>query len=554
MNKYRFKAILIIFCCLSAEVFAQSESFSREDTLRGTLSTLRSCYDVTSYTLRLRINPSKGYISGSNTFYFRSVKAFNRMQIDLFRNMQIDSLVFRNQKVDFEREADAVFMKLPEEIPKGKNDSLTCYYSGYPKKAASPPWDGGINLQKDQNGKDWMTVSCEGIGASLWWPCKDHLSDEPDSMRMIFEVPEGLVCISNGNLVRTYASENGMKAFEWHVSYPINSYNVTFNIGDYINFSDTYSTLSGRSFALDYYVIRGNETKARKHFEQVKPMLKCYEKFFGPYPFPKDGYALVETPYWGMEHQGAIAYGNHFKNNEFNFDFIIIHESAHEYWGNSVSCADHAEMWIHEALATYTEALYVEDLYGKDRALKYLQEQKLKIKNHKPMLGPLGVNYEGWGDADIYYKGTWMFHTLRNVINNDKRWFRAIRALADHYKYKVTNTEQVIRFLSRKLKKRLTPFFYQYLKHIELPKFLYTVEEAKKGNYLLRYRLSAEEPQLSMSLTLYADNHPIRIVASTKKVGEKIISKKEAQDLRFPEELFYVMPVKRKDVAKEKSN
>ena len=345
-----------------------------------------------------------------------------------------------------------------------------------------------------------------------------------------------------------------MQAFEWRVSYPINSYNVTFNIGDYVGFSDTYTMCNNRSLALDYYVIRGNENKARKHYEQVKPMLKCYEKIFGSYPFPRDGYALVETPYWGMEHQGAIAYGNHFKNNEFNFDFIIVHESAHEYWGNSVSCADHAEMWIHEAFATYTEALYVEDLYGKERALEYLEKQKLNIKNRKPMLGPLGVNYDGWGDADMYYKGTWMLHTLRNSVNNDKQWFRAIRALADRYKHKVTNTQQVVRFLSHRLKRNLKPFFYQYLKHIELPKFLYTVEEGRKGKYVLRYRLAAGEPGLSMPLTLYAGNRPIRVTASSKKIGKRVISREEARSLRFPEELFYVIPVKRKEIKNNSSN
>src|SRR5690606_34322216 len=272
----------------------------------------------------------------------------------------------------------------------------------------------------------WIGVACEGIGASLWWPNKDHLSDEPDSMRMSYTVPSGLMAVGNGIFRNQKDLGNGFTQFDWFVHYPINNYNVTVNIAKYAHLEDTYRSKDGDTLALDYYILENNADTARAHFKQVIPMLACFEESYGKYPFWKDGYALVETPYWGMEHQGAIAYGNEYENNAFDFDFIIVHESAHEYWGNSVSVNDHGEMWIHEAFTTYAEALYLECRDDYKTSVAYLLTQKPNIKNQLPILGPIGVNYSGWEDADMYYKGSWMLHSMRNTIDNDALWHKTI--------------------------------------------------------------------------------------------------------------------------------
>ncbi|HXA01346.1 MAG TPA: M1 family aminopeptidase, partial [Cytophagaceae bacterium] len=317
---------------------------------------------------------------------YTTVEDFDKMQVDLFAGMYIHRVMHHGISISFKRDSNAVYIQFASTQQKGKEDSITIYYSGSPHIAANPPWDGGIVWSKDSLGRPWAAVACEAIGASVWWPCKDHLSDEPDSMSMSFIVPEGLSCISNGNLTGVFTIP-GKSIYSWMVHYPINNYNVTFYIGHYSHFNDSLKNKEGKTLGLDYYVLDYNLSKAKKHFDIVKPMLLCYENLFGPYPFYRDGYALVEAPYWGMEHQGAIAYGNHFKTDMPGLDYIIVHESAHEWWGNSLSVADHGEMWIHEAFATYSEALVIERLHNYNTSLQYLADQKLNIKNQEPILG-----------------------------------------------------------------------------------------------------------------------------------------------------------------------
>jgi aminopeptidase N len=536
--------IILLLAITSWGSLHAQHTFTRQDSLRGTLSPLRSCYDVTYYDLNVRVKPETKTISGYNEIQFKALSSFNEIQIDLFENMVIDQIIYQDYPLAFTREGNAVFIRFGQMVQQGTQGSIKVYYQGAPIVAARPPWDGGFTWTTDKEGRPWIAVSCEGIGASLWWPNKDHLSDEPDSMRIYCEVPESLMCVANGNLISTQKVPGAYKGYEWKVSYPINNYNVSLNIAHYAHFNDVYVSQKD-TLALDYYVLTYNLDKAKAHFEQVKPMLACYEQLFGPYPFWNDGYAMVETPYWGMEHQSAVAYGNNYKNNEWGFDFIIIHESGHEYFGNSLSVADHAEMWIHEAFTTYAEALYLECVSGGDfkKSIAYLETQKKRIANKEPILGPMGVNYHHWKDSDMYFKGTWMLHTLRSVVADDQRWFATIKKYTETFKRSIVNTEQTIDFFSRETGKNLRPVFNQYLRYAAIPKLKYYTE--KKGKKLtFFYRWEAAEPGFNMPVKVrFADEAPyieIKPGTSFKSISVK------GKEPKFATELYYFVPEEEK--------
>jgi aminopeptidase N len=498
-------------------IFAQP-IFNRADTLRGTLSELRSCYDVKHYDLFLRIDTATQSIKGRNIISFTATADFQHMQVDLFRNMVVAKITFENQPVSFTREFDALLLKLPRSINKGEKSQLEIEYFGTPRIAKNPPWDGGFTWTTSENNQPWIAVSCQGIGASLWWPCKDHLTDEPDSMDIQCQVPPGLVCISNGQDRGITYDEQGIKTFNWHVSYPINNYNVSINVGDYIHMHDVYQDESGDTLSLDYYVIRGNEKKATKHFTQVKPMLACYEKFLGKYPFPKDGYALVQTPYLGMEHQGAIAYGNKFRTGylgsdrsgqQLDFDYIIIHETGHEWWGNSVTAGDIADMWIHESFCTYSEAIYVECMHGYDTAMTYVNALKNTVQNNTSIMGIYGVNHEG--HYDMYVKGMLFLNTLRHVVNNDELWWSTIKTMSDTvFKHSITNYDLVVDLFEKSTKMELKPIFDQYVKRSALPVLEYSAKKQRHST-TLRMRWITPVENFRMPITLLADGHKLRV-------------------------------------------
>ena len=389
------KIFIYLFIFLSCPVLAQE--FGRKDSLRGFLFPERSCYDVTFYHLNINVEPENKFIRGYNEIHFEALDSFRLFQIDLFENMSISQIIFDGKELSFSREYNAVFVDFDQWIKKGSKAFIRVYYEGNPKIAVNPPWDGGFSWKTDKNGKDWIGVSCQGLGASSWWPNKDHQSDEPDSMLISCQIPFGLSCISNGNLRLHDLRKSTMhfNTYNWFVSYPINNYDVSINIGDYVHFDDQYIS-NGDTLALDYYVLSYNEQKAKTHFEQVKPMLNCFEKYLGPYPFFNDGFALIETPYLGMEHQSGIAYGNNFlpgyKGNT-NFDYIIIHETGHEWWGNSITANDISDMWIQETFCTYSEALFVECIYGYDTMIKYVENQMKMARNVSPIVGVPDVHF-----------------------------------------------------------------------------------------------------------------------------------------------------------------
>ena len=490
--------LLLFFCAF----ILQAQEFSRKDSLRGNLTSIRTCYDVTFYDLFVMVDEKELSLEKSyNIIHFSVVSNFNRIQIDLALNMEVMRIEFEGQELEFSREFDAVFVHFPRVLKKGDQANIKVWYGGYPREAINAPWDGGFSWEKDKNGNPWIGVSCQGLGASVWWPCKDHQSDEPDSMRITCAARYPLKIIANGDLrsdtsVWNQYFNSWVNVREWFVSYPINNYNVTLNIGDYEHFSENYTT-EDDTLRMDYYVLHDNLEKAKEHFKQVKPMMECFDNYFGAYPFWNDGYALVETPYLGMEHQSAIAYGNDFLPgyhgntshiDGLDFDFIIVHESGHEWWGNSITTNDIADMWVHEGFCTYSEVLYVECMHGYDAMLSYVNNQKRSVRNDKPVIGPYHVNKEG--SSDMYFKGSLMLHTLRSLIEDDALWFEIIKGIANEFKHQTIDGQAIISYINEKSGKDFTDFFNQYLNNKEIPEFQYKFQKEGRNTTLL-YRWEA---------------------------------------------------------------
>ena len=519
--------ILLLASCVCAQMDAQEHAdyfahhqFTRADTLRGGLRPERTGFDVTYYELHLEVDPNDRKIEGRVDMDYRIVHPTKRLQIDLFSNLTIDSIKQGGRRLRFVRDGNAVFVNLPGNPPQNSLHTMSIWYGGKPVAAKNAPWDGGFVWSLDHRDRTWVGVACEGTGASLWWPNKDHLSDEPDSMLVSVTVPKRLFVASNGNLREEIELDNGyQKRYDWFVSYPINNYNISLGIGSYIHFDSTYVAFDGEVLALDYYVLDYNEDKARKQFQQVNQMLAAYEHYFGKYPFWNDGYALIETPYLGMEHQSGIAYGNKFMRgylgglipSDMDWDYIIIHETGHEYFGNSISVADHGEMWVHESFTTYMEALYVEYRYGEQDAQRYLGTQRRFIQNQSPILGPLGVNFDDFGGSDHYYKGAWVLHTLRYSLNDDALFFSMLRSFYQDNERSIVSTQQVIDYFSRYAKKDLNPFFDQYLRHPDVP-----VLEVRKSGKQVEYRWRAQAKGFNMPVGILIGKEPVRLQPTDK--------------------------------------
>ena len=530
---------------LAVSITVQAQEFTLADTLRGTLSPIRSCFDVTYYDLQIGLDIENKSIAGVNHIHFTNEADFDSLQLDLFDNMVIDSIVFENQSVQYSRLYNAVFVSFPRKMTKGNAGRVSVYYHGVPVAAKNAPWDGGFVWKEDGNGKPFVGVACEGTGASLWWPNKDHLSDEPDSMRISCTVPNGLMCVANGEL-ESSDTKADKTTWNWKISYPINNYNVTLNVADYADFQENYDNASGENLKLDYYVLKQNLEKAKEQFKQVPEMMDCFEEAFGPYPFYKDGYALVETPYLGMEHQGAIAYGNKYMPGYLgrhpegiDFDYIIIHETGHEWWGNSVSMKDAADMWIHESFCTYSESVFVECKYGYDKMLEYLLYQRNFINNKTPISGIYGLNHEGNG-GDMYYKGAWMIHTFRNVLNNDSLFRSILKGIALEFKHQTVDGKDIINYINTCAQYDYTPFFNQYLKFADVPVLEYRL--AKKS-VELRWKAEAKGFRMPVDLILPKEGEKRVLVTSQDWIAVPM-SKKDFKELKFRDDLFLFIPKK----------
>jgi len=506
---FKMKRIVLTFflitCCFS-QAFSQNRSFTRQDTLRGSITEERKWWDLTYYHLDISVNPADSTIKGKNSVMYKVLEKNNVIQIDLQSPLILNKAFQNGKTLKIKHEGNAHFIQLVAKQIPGSVNEIELHYGGKPRVARRPPWDGGITWEKDRNNKPFVASSCQGIGASIWWPCKDHMYDEPDSMLMSITVPEDLVDVSNGRLRKVETNDNKTKTYHWFVSNPINNYGVNINIADYAHFSEKYQGEKGE-LDCDYYVLKYNLDKAKIHFKQVKLMLEAFEHWFGPYPFYEDGYKLVEAPYLGMEHQSSITYGNGYQNGYLGsdqsrsgwgekFDFIIIHESGHEWFANSITYKDVADMWIHESFINYSESLFVDYFYGKQAGNEYAVGTRMNIRNDKPIIGFYNVNHSGSGD--MYSKGGNMLHTLRQIVNDDEKWRDILRGLNHEFYHQTVTTQQIEKYISDKTGRNLSPFFDQYLRDYRIPVFEYSMKENE-----LSYRWSNCVQKFDMPVKVY---------------------------------------------------
>jgi aminopeptidase N len=490
---------LFLFTCLSMltiTVAAQApppQTPSRADILRAAYSPHRANNDLLSYDLDIRVDPEKKFISGKNSIRFKMLKDDTRIQLDLFANLKIDKILHGSTELKYTRELGTVFVDFPATLKKNSVQSIDFHYSGFPQETGR---FGGISFRKDPAGRHWITTACQGIGASIWWPNKDQQRDEVENMRMRVAVPSALTDVSNGRFIGKTDLGDGYTRYDWEIHYPINNYSVSLNIGHYEHFSDKLGDLT-----LDFYCLPENLEKAKRQFAQAKPMIEVFQKYFGEYPFKKDGYKLIEVPYSGMEHQSAVTYGNRFANGylerdwtgvgvSMKFDFIIIHESAHEWFGNSITGSDISDMWIQEGWTTYAECVYVEGMFGREDALKYTNGYKPKVRNQQPIITTRESNQTP--SQDQYFKGALFLHTLRSVIDNDTRWWKLIRDYSNHFKYRNILTEDVVRFFNQQTGRNLTPIFDQYLRQAALPVLELRFQESD-GSLAYRWKAAVKE-------------------------------------------------------------
>jgi aminopeptidase N len=449
--------------------------FDAQTILLGELTPVRQNFDVTFYDLDIQISPTEKKIGGWVEVRAVALNTIDSIQLDLDQPLSIDELRWgsrEGESLTYTRLYRAVFIRLPHQLQKGQSFSINIKYNGSPVIAKKPPWVGGLVWKKDKQGKPWIGVACESEGASIWFPCKDHTSDEPDSAHMRFTIPDaGLTVVSNGVMTGT-EKRNNFQSFCWNVHYPINLYDITFYIGNFEKIEDTYTGISSKELRITHYVLKPNVEKAARHFQKVKDYIKVYEEIYGEYPWYKDGFKLIEAPYAGMEHQTAIAYGNGYKNDLYGKDdYIMLHETGHEWFGNAVTVADFADIWLQEGITTYGEILYLEKKYGLKEALDHLDFYRCFIKNKRPVAGPYGRRYFDYHDGDAYVKGAWILHTLRNCINNDSLFFSIIKTFYAENKLKVTDSKAFIETVNRITGKNYSWFFDQYLNENKVPFF-----------------------------------------------------------------------------------
>lgn len=525
MLKNRFTFFL--FCTASlvfahtivqAQMFDQKSDFTRQDTLRGSITPERAWWDLTHYHLDISVDIPNQSISGSNTISYRVLETNDVMQIDLQEPMEITRIVQDGRELQFEREGIAWWVEMEESQQEGDISQLTVEFEGAPVVAENPPWDGGLTWETDRNGNPFVANSNQGIGPSIWWPNKDHPYDEPDSMRISLTVPENLMAVSNGRNTSTEQNNDGTATWHWEVVNPINAYGVNLSVGDYVHFDEEYDGEDG-TLTLDYYVLRENEKKAREQFYgQVKPMMDAFEHWFGPYPFYEDGFKLIEVPYLGMEHQSAVTYGNGFENGYrgrdlsgsgwgLEFDFIIIHETGHEWFANNITYADVAHMWVHEGFTNYSESLYLDYRHGEQAANEYVQGLRAGISNEQPIQGIEGVYYRGSGD--MYNKGGNLLHTIRQIVNDDDLWRQTLRGLNSEFRHQTVTSAQVENYIIETTGIPLETVFDQYVRDIRIPTLEYQFRDGQ-----LRYRWGNVVDGFAMPVDVMINGEELRLNAS----------------------------------------
>ncbi len=516
------KFVLLAFFSFFANIIhGQINEFTRQDTLRGSITEERAWWDLKYYHIDIKVNPENKTIFGSVKVLYEVLQPYQILQIDLQPPLKIIKVTNDDGELqNVISEGNSHFIQLSKKQDLGAINNVVVEYGGTPKVALNPPWDGGISWDLDENGNYIVHSNCQGLGASVWWPNKDHMYDEPDSVLMSINVPDNLTDVSNGRLRKVEDLNDGTKTWHWFVSNPINNYGVNINIADYVHFGETYNGEKG-ILDMDYYVMPYNLEKAKKQFLDAPKMMKAFEYWFGPYPFYEDGYKLVEVPSTGMEHQSSVTYGNGYKNgyrgrdgsgtdHGFLFDFIIIHESGHEWFANNITYKDMADMWIHESFTNYSESLFLEYYYGKEIGQEYVRGNRKGIQNDKPIIGPYNVNRSGSGD--MYVKGGNILNTLRTVINDDEKWRSILRGLNKTFYHQTVSTDQIEDYISLESGYDLEPFFDQYLRDIRIPVFIYYFKNDK-----LFYKWQNCVSNFDMPLDLMVKDRLIRINPNSKK-------------------------------------
>ena len=515
LSQMTFVLFLIISSDLVGQaLFADQENFTRQDTLRGSITAERVWWDLNYYHLDISVNPETKSIKGKNTIRYTILSPYQTLQIDLQPPMKLTRAIQDGEELQLLSEGNAHFIKLKKAQTKiGGIEEIEIYYEGQPREAVNAPWDGGISWEKDDNGNHFIASSCQGLGASVWWPNKDHMYDEVDSMKISVNVPKGLTNVSNGRLLEIDEKKNS-NTFHWFVNNPINNYGVNINIGDYVSFSEVYDGENG-NLDLDYFVLSYNLAKAKEHFKEVPKMLDAFEHWFGPYPFYDDGYKIVQTPYLGMEHQSSITYGNKFMKGYLGrdlsrtgwgmkFDYIIIHESGHEWFANNITYKDIADMWIHEGFTTYSENLYLDYHYGKQASSEYVIGTRRGISNTKTIIGEYDVNREGSGD--MYSKGANLLHTIRTICGDDEKWRNVLRGLNKEFYHKTVTTKEIENYISNSMNVNLAKVFDQYLRDIRIPLFEYYIDDGS-----IYYKWSNVITGFDMPIEINLDTKSIKL-------------------------------------------
>jgi len=505
----------VLFLIISSDLvgqalFADQENFTRQDTLRGSITAERVWWDLNYYHLDISVNPETKSIKGKNTIRYTILSPYQTLQIDLQPPVKLTRAIQDGEELQLLSEGNAHFIKLKKSQTKiGGIEEIEIYYEGQPREAVNAPWDGGISWKKDKNGNDFIASSCQGLGASVWWPNKDHMYDEVDSMKISVNVPKHLMNISNGRLESVVEKDDDTTTYHWVIKNPINNYGVNINIGDYVHFSEIYQGEKG-PLDMDYYVLKDHLDKAVVHFKDAPKMMKAFEHWFGPYPFYEDSFKLVEVPYLGMEHQSSVTYGNQYKKGYLGrdlsgtgwglkFDFIIIHESGHEWFANNITYKDAADMWIHEGFTAYSENLFLDYYYGTKAASEYVIGTRNSIRNDKPIIGLYDVNSEG--SSDMYYKGANILHTLRQLIKDDEKWRQILRGLNTKFYHQTVTTKQIETYIIDESGLNLTAFFDQYLRDIRIPTLEYRIIDSK-----LSYRWTQVVDGFAMPIEIDIEN------------------------------------------------
>jgi len=518
------RLIIFLFIVFTIDGFSQGLMEdkllpTRQDTLRGSITPEREWWDLTYYHLDIKVEPDKKFISGSNTVGYKVLKSNKMMQIDLQEPMKITSVEADGKSLKFNREGNAYFIELKQKQKKNDINYIKINYEGFPKEAIRAPWDGGLSWTKDENGNHFIATSCQGLGASVWWPNKDHMYDEVDSMLISVNVPKNLTNVSNGRLRKVTEHKNNTKTFDWFVTNPINNYGVNINIGDYVSFSEVYKGEKG-DLDIDNYVLSYNLEKAKEQFKQIPMMIEAFEHWFGPYPFYEDSFKMVEVPYLGMEHQSSITYGNKYQNGYLGrdlsgsgwglkFDYIIIHEGGHEWFANNITYKDIADMWVHEGFTCYSENLYVDYFFGKEASAEYVIGTRRGISNRKPIIGQYDINREGSGD--MYSKGANLLHTIRQLANDDEVWRQTLRGLNKEFYHSTVTTGEIEEYISKSIEMDLSKVFDQYLRDYRVPIFEYEI-----NNGILNYRWNNVIDGFDMPLEVIIDGENIILYPTQK--------------------------------------